>query len=160
MDVFPETWPYRRLLAEGILAGPPHHGVGRGFKVGKEEIVGLITALKLYPLRDFEAELRQWMNDMESITSALDGIAGVHAAMVFPQANGRPVPNVHIRVDAATTKIDACEVINRLQEGNPPICVFEKLAASGNVVIMPEALQPGDASVIAGRLKAIFKSPQ
>jgi D-glucosaminate-6-phosphate ammonia-lyase len=157
MDVFPETWPYRRLLAEGTLAGPPHHGVGRGFKVGKEEIVGLITALKLYPLRNFEAELRQWMSQMESIASSLEGIPGVQAAVVFPQANGRPVPNVHIRIDPATTKIDACEVTNKLQEGNPPICVFEKLAASGTVVIMPESLQPGDASVIASRLKAFFK---
>jgi D-glucosaminate-6-phosphate ammonia-lyase len=157
MDVFPETWPYRRLLAEGTLAGPPHHGVGRGFKVGKEEIIGLITALKLYPLRNFEAELRQWMSQMESIASALEGIPGVQAAVVFPQANGRPVPNVHVRIDPATTKIDACEVTNKLQEGNPPICVFEKLAATGTVVIMPEALQPGEASVIASCLKAIFK---
>ncbi len=160
MDVFPETWPYRRLLAEGVLAGPPHHGVGRGFKVGKEEIVGLITALKLYPLRDFEAELRQWMSEMESIASVLDGLPGVQAAMVFPQANGRPVPNVHIRIDSAMTKINACKVINRLQEGTPPICVFEKLAASGTVVIMPEALQPGDARVIASSLKSIFTNPQ
>jgi D-glucosaminate-6-phosphate ammonia-lyase len=157
MDVFPETWPYRSLLAEGTLAGPPHHGVGRGFKVGKEEIIGLITALKLYPLRNVEAELQQWMSQMESIASALEGIPGVQAAVVFPQANGRPVPNVHIRIDPATTKIDACEVTNKLQEGNPPICVFEKLAASGTVVIMPEALQPGDASVIASCLKAFFK---
>jgi D-glucosaminate-6-phosphate ammonia-lyase len=160
MDVFPETWPYRRLLAEGTLAGPPHHGIGRGFKVGKEEIVGLITALKLYPLRDSEAELRQWMSEMESIASALEGIPGVQAGVVFPQANGRPVPNVHIRIDPATTKIDACEVTNKLQEGIPPICVFEKLAASGTVVIMPEALQPGDASVIANCLKAIFENLQ
>ena len=58
------------------------------------------------------------------------------------------------------TKINACKVINRLQEGTPPICVFEKLAASGTVVIMPEALQPGDARVIASSLKSIFTNPQ
>jgi hypothetical protein len=38
----------------------------------------------------------------------------------------------------------------------PAICVFEKLAASGTVVIMPEALQPGEAAIVAGRLRAIL----
>src|SRR5262249_22563350 len=36
MDVFPETWPLRKLVEQGTLAGPPHHGIGRGFKAGKE----------------------------------------------------------------------------------------------------------------------------
>jgi D-glucosaminate-6-phosphate ammonia-lyase len=143
MDVFPETWPHRRLVQEGVLAGPPHHGIGRGFKVGKEEIAGLITALRLYRQRDILAELHQWSQDMAAIASALKGIPGVSANVVFPQANGRPVPNVHVRIDPAVAKIDACAVINKLQEGNPPICVFEKLATSGTVVIMPEALQSG-----------------
>jgi L-seryl-tRNA(Ser) seleniumtransferase len=156
MDVFPETWPYRRLIQEGILAGPPHHGVGRGFKVGKEEIVGLITALKLYAHRDFDAELRQWTADMQTVASALDGIPGVDASVLFPQPNGRPVPNVHIRIAPNAAKTSACEVINKLQEGTPPICVFEKLATSGTIVIMPEALQPGEATTIASRLRQIL----
>jgi L-seryl-tRNA(Ser) seleniumtransferase len=160
MDVFPETWPYRHLIREGILAGPPHHGIGRGFKVGKEEIAGLITALKVYPHRDFESELGQWMNDMNLVASQLQGISGVSANVVFPQANGRPVPIVHIQIDPNVTEVDACGVINRLQEGTPPICVFERLANSGAVVIMPEALQPGDAGIIACRLKELVAHQQ
>ena len=41
-------------IGAGVLAGPPHHGIGRGFKVGKEEIVGLLTALR----RLFETRFR------------------------------------------------------------------------------------------------------
>jgi len=43
------TWrprPGRRpssLIAPN-LRGVPHHGIGRGFKAGKEEIIGLLTA--------------------------------------------------------------------------------------------------------------------
>jgi L-seryl-tRNA(Ser) seleniumtransferase len=155
MDVFPETWPHRHLIEEGVLPGPPHHGIGRGFKVGKEEIVGLITALRLYLLRDFEAELRQWMSDMETIASEVNGSPGISASVVFPQSNGRPVPNVHIVIDPGTAGMDACGVINSLQDGSPPICVFEKLAGSNTVVIMPESLQPGDAGMIARRLKEL-----
>jgi D-glucosaminate-6-phosphate ammonia-lyase len=158
MDVFPETWPRRHLLAAGTLAGPPHHGVGRGFKVGKEEIVGLITALKRYPSRDFQMELSVWKKDMESIATALHGIAGVEANVIFPQPNGRPCPNVYVKIDPAVAKVTASDVINRLQEGTPGICVFEKLAASGTLVIMPEALQAREAAVIAARLQAIFRT--
>jgi D-glucosaminate-6-phosphate ammonia-lyase len=157
MDVFPETWPYRNLIREGVLAGPPHHGIGRGFKVGKEEIAGLIAALKLYPRRDFSAELKQWTVDMELVVSHLAGIPGVSARIVFPQPNGRPVPNVYIQVEAHTTVMDANRVINTLQESNPPICVFEKHANSGTIVVMPEALQPGEAAIIGSRLQEIFR---
>jgi D-glucosaminate-6-phosphate ammonia-lyase len=158
MDVFPETWPYRRLIRDGVLAGPPHHGVGRGFKVGKEEIVGLITALTFYKHRDFEAELRQWKSDMGTIAAGLDGIPGVTASVVFPQENGRPVPNVHVTIEPDAAGTTAWEVINTLQEGIPAICVFEKLALSGTIVLMPEALQAGDAAVIAGRLRQLLIS--
>ena len=156
MDVFPETWPARRLIREGVLSGPPHHGVGRGFKAGKEEIAGLVAALRLYPHRDFEAELTQWKNDMALVASQIEGISGVLAKVVFPQASGRPVPVVQIQIDPAVAGIDARGVINALQEGNPPICVFEKLANSGHVVIMPEALQSGEAAIVARRLKEIL----
>ena len=60
MDVFPETWSSRELIEEGRLPGPPHHGIGRGLKVGKEEIVGLIVALKRYLQRDLKEELEGW----------------------------------------------------------------------------------------------------
>src|SRR6185437_10849747 len=40
MDVHPRTWHYRALIGAGVLPGPPHHGIGRPMKVGKEGIVG------------------------------------------------------------------------------------------------------------------------
>src|SRR5215211_1714990 len=46
MDVRPETWSWRPLLDSGRLVGVPHQGFGRSMKVGREEIVGLITALR------------------------------------------------------------------------------------------------------------------
>src|SRR5262249_48228595 len=67
MDVFPQTWPLRALIENGTLAGPPHHGIGRGFKVGKEEIAGLLAALELYEKRDFVAERARWTGDLECI---------------------------------------------------------------------------------------------
>ena len=48
MDVSPETWTPPDLIDRDALKGVPHHGLGRGFKAGKEEIVGLLVALERF----------------------------------------------------------------------------------------------------------------
>lgn len=155
MDIFPESWPLRSWIAEGRLAGPPHHGIGRGFKVGKEEIAGLMAALRLYSKRDFDAELSGWMADMQCIVDSVSGIPGVHAELRFPQPNGRKVPNAVLTFDPAVG-LSAVEVVIALQEGTPSIFVFERMAREGVVVFMPEALGTGQAHAVAIRLKEIL----
>src|SRR5438445_370684 len=57
MDVAPETWNAPPFLVPGDrLSGIPHHGIGRGFKAGKEEIVGLLVALRRFVTLDLGAE--------------------------------------------------------------------------------------------------------
>ena len=158
MDVFPETWPLRSLIENGTLAGPPHHGIGRGFKVGKEEIVGLLTALELYQGRDFAAERERWISDMECVIAGVRDTPGVSARLQYPQSNGREVPGAIVKIDASVAGIDAHGVINALQAGDPQICVFEKFAAAGEIVVFPEALRPGEAATIGHRLKEVLEN--
>jgi len=157
MDVFPQTWPLRALIENGTLAGPPHHGIGRGFKVGKEEIAGLVTALESYQKRDFVAERARWTADLECIAAGIKGMPGLSERFVYPQPSGKQVPGLTVSIDAAVAGMDAHAVINALQEGEPPICVFEKSADAGEIVFLPEALRPGEANVIALRLRAVLE---
>ncbi len=156
MDVFPQSWPLRKLIADGRLAGPPHHGIGRGFKVGKEEIAGLITALRLYATRDIEAELAGWKADMTRIVSAVADLPGVEAFVRFPQANGRQSPHAVVSIDRAIAGMDANAVINALQDGEPRIFMFEHSADAGTIVFMPEGLRPGEAEIVGQRLREIL----
>jgi seryl-tRNA(Sec) selenium transferase len=153
MDVFPETWPYRHLVTQGLIEGPPHHGLGRGYKAAKEEIVGLLTALQLYQERDLEAELKAWGARIQAIVRGLEGLAGIEATHVFPSQRGRPVPEAHIRVNEKKLGMTAWEVINQLQKGDPIIAVYESLASSGLLVIFPEALRDDEPDIIVRRLK-------
>jgi seryl-tRNA(Sec) selenium transferase len=155
MDVFPETWPLRDLIASGRLAGPPHHGIGRGFKVGKEEIAGLLRALELYQARDFEAERQVWIRDMREVVNGVQDVPCVRAEVIFPQASGRLVPIARISVEPSSL---AHQVIIGLQEGNPPIMVFEKMARHGDIIVMPESLLPGEAVIIGRRIRELLKS--
>jgi D-glucosaminate-6-phosphate ammonia-lyase len=156
MDVFPLSWPLRKLIADGRLAGPPHHGIGRGFKVGKEEIAGLITALRLYASRDIESELAGWKADMARIVSAVAGLPGVGAFVRFPQANGRQSPHAVVSIDRTICGMDANAVVNALQDGEPRIFVFEQSADTGTVVFMPEGLRLGEAEIVGRRLREIL----
>jgi L-seryl-tRNA(Ser) seleniumtransferase len=71
MDVHPETWTYRQMIAEGKVLGPPHHGIGRQMKVGKEEIVGLLVALRRYLARDEAAEQAAWQARVDNVVAGL-----------------------------------------------------------------------------------------
>lgn len=155
MDVFPETWPWRQLISKRTVIGPPHHGIGRGLKVGKEEIAGLITALKAYAHRDFEAELQTWQERVRTLVTGLEGIEGLSPRHVFPLSNGRPVPAAHLHVDPVKAGLDAHALINALQEGEPIICTYETLAAQGVVVFLPESLRDGEPEEIVQRVRSI-----
>src|SRR5215212_5120344 len=83
MDVYPATWTWReRYLASGQLPGPPHHGLGRPMKVGKEEIVGLMVALKRFLACDHAAERREQEARLGAVVDALAGVPGVRASLL------------------------------------------------------------------------------
>ena len=48
------------LVKAAWVGSAPHHGFGRGFKVGKEEAIGMLMAVEMWMKRDHEAEWKQW----------------------------------------------------------------------------------------------------
>jgi len=70
------------------------------------------------------------------------------------------VPGLTVTVDAAAAHMDANAVINALQKGEPPVCVFEKFADAGEITFFPEALRPGEAAVVARRLRAVLEGAE
>jgi L-seryl-tRNA(Ser) seleniumtransferase len=160
MDVYPETWPLRGLIADGTVVGPPHHGIGRGFKVGKEEIAGLIAALELYERRDFAAEAARWTEDLATIADGVAGLPGIAARRVDPAHDELPqYPILQLMVDAGAAGLSANELVNRLQGADPMICTVEGQARRGIVGFLPIALLPGDAVEIVAALRAIVGAP-
>ena len=94
MDVYPETWTWRgRYIESGVLPGPPHHGIGRPMKVGKEEIVGLIVALRRFLARDHDAERVEQERRLATILDAVAGLPGIQAE----QLGGAAVPRAPTR---------------------------------------------------------------
>lgn len=155
MDVYPQTWSLRsKYLESGVLPGPPHHGIGRGFKVGKEEIIGLMVALERYLVCDHEAELAAWLARMNALASCVKGIAGVSAEVFIDPK--RPIPVLRLHLDESVIGKSAYDIVNELAEGEPPVLLSEGFAFTGTIAVNPMGLQKNEEIIIVERLMAVL----
>jgi len=154
MDVRLPTWSQRDLIA--TPAQPPYQGLGRALKVGKEEIAGLVTALRLYTARDHEVDRARWRSAAQVIVDAVVGLPGVKAVVVDADGDARRFPVAEIHVDPATARLSAYEIIAKLASGSPAIFLDESRAWDGAVRVTPTSLQGGEEIVIAEALSALL----
>ena len=152
LDVSPDTWaPPESLIPR--MRGIPHHGLGRGFKVGKEEIAGLLVALERFVRADPAAELGRDTRRLEVIAERLAGLPAVRTRLVGPAVTGR-FPRLEVVLDEPALGRRAVEVNHRLLAGDPPVHLSERQVTEGILVVQPEGLRAGDELVVAARLRA------
>src|SRR5436309_6120018 len=84
------------LIAAARLNAPPNgNTVGRGMKVNKEEMVGMLVALELYLAKDHAAEQREFEARADAIRSGVAAIPGVNADIFAPEVANH-VPHVRM----------------------------------------------------------------
>lgn len=158
MDAVQEVWTApRELLGVEQMPFMPRQGIGRGYKAGKEEIVGLITALRLYVKRDHAAERARCAQQVQTIVDGLAGIPHVQAEVV-PPAEGRVLPLARIRIAEKALGMTGYDLIWALKTGDPSIHPLERELDQGAVVIHPFGLQAGDDQRIVNRVKEIVSN--
>ena len=157
MDVYPETWTWRdRYLTTGVLPGPPHHGLGRPMKVGKEEIVGLVVALRRFRARDHAAERIEQERRLATILAAVDGLRGVRVEQMGERDAPRAYPTGVIRIDEGVVEKSVAAIINELIEGDPPVAVTQNFLHERAIGIVTALLKPGEEMIVAQRLRAVL----
>ena len=74
------------LIEACAMNGSPYHGVGRPCKVGKEEIIGLVTAIELFSDPEYERkELEGWHLRTGYIVETLSDLSHVTVESGFPR---------------------------------------------------------------------------
>jgi L-seryl-tRNA(Ser) seleniumtransferase len=156
MDFTPEVWTAPRELVdpEG-LEFIPRQGIGRGYKAGKEEIVGLVTAMRHYFRRDHAAEKAACRARLQAICDQLRGVPHVTAEMIEPDPVRGGFPLARIRIDEGALGMTGYDFIRALKAGDPRIHPGERELAQGAVVIHPFGLQDGDELAIVRRVRQI-----
>jgi L-seryl-tRNA(Ser) seleniumtransferase len=142
----------RDLIVACALNGNPNHSIGRPMKVGKEEMAGLLAAVRRYVSLDHEARARYCEQTVAEWNAALNALPGVRARRDFPNEAGQPLPWSLVTIDPAAAGVGRDEVVARLEAGDPAIAV----APSGpNAIhLNPMTLEPGEERIVLERLTA------
>ena len=148
----------KKSLIEAIaFNGPPHPFIGRGMKVGKEELVGLLAAVEWYLNHDHEALQQSYEDQVTYYDEVFSDTQGVTVHRSFPSEAGQPMPRTEIRFDEEHLGITRNEILQQLAEGEPSIDIAG--AGANGVLINGQTLMPGEVEIIAQRLKEIVLSP-
>ena len=142
----------RSLLAACAANANPRQAIGRPMKAGKEEIVGLLTALELYLAEPEQDRQARWEAQVQLGIELLQGLSGLHPSRVFPMPTGKWVPRILVALDD-DSHLNGEEVRAALREGVPSIEVRPDPAG---FIIDPQNLQPGEMETICARITALW----
>ncbi|MDR1732276.1 MAG: hypothetical protein LBR61_09330 [Synergistaceae bacterium] len=135
----------------------PTYGVGRMFKVGREEIVGLWSAVEEY-VADNHQERDAWAEGrIAALKKRFENSRVTSVERVFPNEAGQPMAQavVRFRPPKPLSESISSWVLKRLTDGNPSI--FTVAADEDGIFVNPMTLRDGEFDLIASRLEAIEK---
>ncbi|HIM60485.1 MAG TPA: hypothetical protein EYM41_07910 [Dehalococcoidia bacterium] len=133
------------LVEAALLNSGPGMAVGRPQKVGREELIGMATALQLFVESDDEARTDAMQRRAQHISDRLQGIPGITASVELDYLQFH-VPNCVIRFDSAD---EADRVWEGMHEGNPRVYIAR---ISGGLTANAVNILDGQEEAVAQRL--------
>jgi L-seryl-tRNA(Ser) seleniumtransferase len=145
----------KKYIDAARLHAPPRgNNVGRGMKVNKEEILGMLATVEAYLAIDHEKEWILWENMIQTIHDAAASVPGVIAEIHVPKVANH-VPSLRISMEEGKVKMTPDELRQKLREGHPSI---ETVGGKDSVGITPWMMQPGQERIVASRIKEILEA--
>ncbi|MCC6342500.1 MAG: aminotransferase class V-fold PLP-dependent enzyme [Bryobacterales bacterium] len=150
----------RKALVEAAYANSsPNNHFARIAKVGKEEIVGLLTAVEMALKRDEAAERQQREATLRRVAAKLKGIPTVHTEFI-PNLDPSHSPRLSVQWDEAKLGLTVNAVLTRLRDGDPSIITADMTRFRPSwkgLGIFANELRPGEELIVAGRVREILK---
>src|SRR5882762_5569067 len=145
---------------------PNSNTVGRGMKVAKEEIVGLVAAIDWFLKQDDAAMEAECRERADRIAKHLSTIPTVQTQTFIPEVANH-VPHLLITYDQNRIKITGVEIMRKMREGKPRIELNPSTggapASAGlpggpnTIIVGVWMLQPGEDMVVAKRLRELLQ---
>ncbi len=146
----------KNLIEAATMQANPRSGIGRGFKVSKEQIVGLVVAVQRYANLDEKARLKEEMDRAEYIVNSFKDYPHVNAQIIYPDNTGLPVPRVWLTLNEKTLGITVDEVSTALREGEPSIYTREHYSRTGMLLIDVQVMRHGEEKIVVEKLKEVL----
>ena len=140
----------------------PGDGIGRGMKVAKEQIVGMVAAVDWVLSHTEESMQGDYQKRADLIAAAVKGIPSVKTETVVPKIANH-VPHLLIRFDPAVTGVTTTQIVEALRSGTPSIELNPNTGQKPNQGIPADAntlvvgvwmLQPGEDAIVARQIRA------
>jgi L-seryl-tRNA(Ser) seleniumtransferase len=144
---------------------PNSNSIGRGMKVAKEEIIGLVAAVDWLLKQDDAAMETEYRRRADVIAKQLNWIPTLQTQIFIPEIANH-VPHLLISYDQNRLKITGAEAMQKMRQGSPRIELNPSTggapASAGlpggpnTIVVGVWMLQPGEEIVVAKRLREVL----
>lgn len=138
------------LVEAAALNHSPNANIGRGMKVGKEEIIGLIVALNRYVDLDHETVIETWNKKARYLADQLKDLPGVKAEY---RINGAGFGEVRVTWDRKIIRLTGKEAFRKLMSGEPRVLYYEDDEGG---TFQTRCMKDGDEILAARRLRQFF----
>jgi L-seryl-tRNA(Ser) seleniumtransferase len=146
---------------------PNSNTLGRGMKVAKEEIVGLVAAVDWFLEQNDVAMEAEYRKRAEQIASHLKTVPTVQTQIFIPAVAANHVPHLLITYDQSRVKITGSEVMQKMRAGKPRIELNPStggapasaglLGGPNTIVVGVWMLHPAEDQVVGKRLRQVLE---
>jgi L-seryl-tRNA(Ser) seleniumtransferase len=138
---------------------PNSDATGRGMKVAKEQIVGMVAAVDWLLAQTNEAMQAEFIGRTDVIRRAVEGIPSVTTRIVTPEVANH-VPHLLIDIDPQRLGVTPLQVADKLRAGKPSIELNPATGSDGrgfmgsvnSIILSTWMMQPGEEHIVARRL--------
>jgi D-glucosaminate-6-phosphate ammonia-lyase len=147
------------IEAARMNCSPNGDTIGRGMKVNKEEMLGMMVAVEMYLKRDAEAEWKEWERRAKLITDSVAKVPAVKTEIYVPPIANH-VPTVRLTWEKAALPLLADDARKQLRESKPSIEIAPGSSPAKadiqEIGIGIWQMQSGEAEIVAKRLRDVF----
>jgi L-seryl-tRNA(Ser) seleniumtransferase len=166
------------LIEAALMNSNPREGaVCRPMKVGKEEIIGCLTALETWLTIDEKKLYAEWNARLDRIRKLVETVPGVTTTTFIPE-DGNRYPTLRVKWDQEAWGYSISDLATELRAGDPVIEVLgadnpslvtavregmpnrKERKAPDHIELVSMTIQPGEEIIVAQRLRAVLSAAQ
>lgn len=139
------------LIEAAFANASPHQFIGRGMKVAKEEIIGLLEALQIFVNEDEEAEMKRYRQMAQQVVDALIEVPGLRVTLEHDEWNYL-VPHAVMQFTNEWKGMGRDEVRDSMKAGDPPIYLHD-IHNPDELAVDPFNLDDDELDIVIRRLR-------
>ena len=170
------------LIEAALLNCAPREGaVCRPMKVGKEEVIGCLTALETWLKVDEKKLYAEWNERIDRIRKLVETVPGVKTDTFIPD-DGNRYPTLRVYWDQQSWQYKIADCVQELRSGDPVIEVLgadnpslvkavregnpnpkpnrKELKQADHIELVSMTIKPGEEIIVGQRLRAILGAAQ